>query len=341
VWRLYSVKAHSRATNYYEIDLEEALASSDPNEFFRYFWLLFRAAAFVPQSAQREGQAQSGNFLDRLLEDSEAFAKRLGACLKDRVFEDIFPHFAEGFIQGSGGTGRLLALADQQRETELSDCFQATLTFLYRLLFLLYAESRDLLPVRETRGYHEASLTKLKEEVAIAAGTLEDQVRKSIEKAYQNDSTALYDRTFELCRVVDVVDKGNQELNVPLYNGGLFLTTVPEDDASEEAKQARFLARHKLPDRFLALGLDLMARDEDEKRRDLVFIDYKSLGVRQLGSIYEGLLEFKLRVATEKMAVIKGKKTEEAVPYSEAKRDKLKILTKRRIFFPSACQSAL
>src|ERR1019366_5412472 len=32
IWRLYSAKAHSRATNYYEIDLEEALASDDPNE---------------------------------------------------------------------------------------------------------------------------------------------------------------------------------------------------------------------------------------------------------------------------------------------------------------------
>ena len=262
-----------------------------------------------------------------MLEDSEAFAKRLGERLKDRVFEEIFPHFAEGFIQEAGGTARLLTLADQQREAELSDCFQATLTFLYRLLFLLYAESRDLLPVRETRGYREASLTKLKEEVAKAAGTLEDQVRKGVEKAYRNDSTALYDRIFELCRVVD---KGNPELNVPLYNGGLFLTTVDDEDTSEEAKHARFLARHKLPDRFLALGLDLMARDVDEKRGDLVFIDYKSLGVRQLGSIYEGLLEFKLRVATEKMAVVKGKKTEEVVSYAEAKRKKLKILTKGR-----------
>src|ERR1019366_3216291 len=273
------------------------------------------------------GQAQNLSFLDRLLEDSEAFAKRVGERLKDRVFEEIFPHFAEGFIQGSGGTARLLALSDRQRESELTDCFQATLTFLYRLLFLLYAESRDLLPVRETRGYRAASLTELEQEVAGAAGTLEDLVQKSLEKAYRNDSTTLYDRIFELCRVVD---KGNPELNVPLYNGGLFLTTVGDDDTSGEAKHARFLARHKLPDRFLALGLDLMARDVDEKRGDLVFIDYKSLGVRQLGSIYEGLLEFKLRVATEKMAVIKGKNTEEVVAYAEAKRNKLKILTEGR-----------
>ncbi len=327
IWRLYSAKAHSRSTNYYEIDLEEALASSDPNEFFRYFWLLFRAAAFEVHPEQREGQKQSLSFLDTLLNESEAFAKRLGDRLKDRVFEEIFPHFAEGFIQGSGGTGQLLALAEQHRDAELSNIFQATLTFLYRLLFLLYAESRDLLPVREARGYWEASLSRLKAEVAKAAGPLEDEVRKNLEKAYRNDSAALYNRIFELCKMVD---EGDRDLNVPLYNGGLFLTKVAEDDASEEAKHARFLVSHKLPDRFLALGLDLMARDIDEKRGDLVFIDYKSLGVRQLGSIYEGLLEFKLRVATEKMAVVRGKKTEEVVPYAEAKRKELKIVTKGR-----------
>lgn len=46
LWRLYSRKTHSRATNYYEIDLEEVLAETNrydsPGESFRYFWLLFR-----------------------------------------------------------------------------------------------------------------------------------------------------------------------------------------------------------------------------------------------------------------------------------------------------------
>jgi len=36
-------------------------------------------------------------------------------------------------------------------------------------------------------------------------------------------------------------------------------------------------------------------------------IDFKSLGVRQLGSIYEGLLEFKLHIASECLAVTKEK----------------------------------
>ena len=47
-WRLYCRRAHSRATNYYEIDLEETLASPDPGYAFRYFYLLFRAVAFSP-----------------------------------------------------------------------------------------------------------------------------------------------------------------------------------------------------------------------------------------------------------------------------------------------------
>src|SRR6266566_2154733 len=61
-WRLYAARAHSRATNYYEIDLEETLALPAANlEYaFRYFWLLFRAQAFMPT-----GQGLS--FLDTLM----------------------------------------------------------------------------------------------------------------------------------------------------------------------------------------------------------------------------------------------------------------------------------
>src|SRR5882724_11492345 len=47
IWRLYAAKAHSRATNYYEVNLQETLAldPSKREEAFRYFWLFFRAAA--------------------------------------------------------------------------------------------------------------------------------------------------------------------------------------------------------------------------------------------------------------------------------------------------------
>ena len=340
VWRLYSSKTHSRSTNYYEIDLDETLAMLDPNEAFRYFWLFFRPNAFVTEEVRKDRQTKNVCFLDRLLEESETYAKGLGERLKERVFERVFPHFAAGFIEHLRGqvglagphqtsllpAAQQLSLKREPDEDFRRQVFNATLTLLYRLLFLLYAESRDLLPVKEVRGYWEQSLTKLKEEVAQKAGNIEDEVPGRLQESYKAsaNSTGLYGRLLDLFAVID---KGSRNLNVPLYNGGLFITNPKKDDHSPEGETARFLALHRIPDRYLALGLDLLARDLDDKRQDLVFIDYKSLGVRQLGSIYEGLLEFKVRVAPEKMAVVKGKKTEEVIRYQEAIKSKNKVLT--------------
>src|SRR5437588_9941649 len=89
-WRLYSVKAHSRATNYYEIDLEETLAQPPTHRelAFRYFWLFFRAAAFTPTvSMVGAGLAPAldapapQTFLDSLMSESERYARELGERL--------------------------------------------------------------------------------------------------------------------------------------------------------------------------------------------------------------------------------------------------------------------
>jgi hypothetical protein len=106
LWRLYAKRTHARATNYYEIDLEEVLSQSGPhapeiNESFRYFWLLFRRQAFEPHDVDREGKKQSLSLLDQLLLYSEDYAKELGERLKERVFADIFPHLGAGFISTS------------------------------------------------------------------------------------------------------------------------------------------------------------------------------------------------------------------------------------------------
>ncbi len=329
IWRLYSQKTHSRATNYYEIDLEEILAqggplANDPAEAFRFFWLLFRCEAFIAKAIQRDGKEQQLCFLDELLSDSETYAKELGDRLKDRVFERVFPQLSEGFIKYIRARDGKQADLSQER---LDQVFTGTLMFLYRLLFLLYAESRGLLPVKEVRGFFEVSIEKIKRETADVVGRIEDEVEKGLKKHFKDNEYALYDR---LLRLFEVIDRGDSDLNVPVYNGGLFITHPDEDDLTDDAHNARFLHGNKIPDRFLARAVDLLARDIDTKRQDLVFIDYKSLGVRQLGSIYEGLLEFKLRVAPEKMAIVKGKKTEEVVPYKEAVEKKRKILTKGR-----------
>lgn len=328
IWRLYSKKAHSKATEFYEVDLEEILAMEDPQEAFRYFWLLFRADAFRPKPYAIAGESKQICLLDRLFLESETYAKELGDKLKDNIFKNVFPRFAKGFIATMGGTGKYLTLSEEQREEELDTVYRGTLTFLYRMLFLLYAESRDLLPVREYRGYWEVSLQKMKEEIKEKAGPIRDEVETNLKKGYNAADTILYDRLTEL---FSIIDKGSPKLNVPTYNGGLFFTDPPINDASLEAANARFLKDKKIPDRFLAEGIDLMAREFDDKTTSLEFIDYKSLGVRQLGSIYEGLLEFKVRIADENLAVVKGKKTEEYKPLKEVKKAK-EIIKKGEIY---------
>jgi hypothetical protein len=121
------------------------------------------------------------------------------------------------------------------------------------------------------RDYFEASLMKLKREVAKAAENIADEVEDKLKKHHREDRYDLYDR---LTRLFQVVDKGDTALNAPVYNDGLFLSNPEERDESPEAQAARFPHTTKIPDRFLAHALDLLARDVDPKRQDLVSIDY-------------------------------------------------------------------
>lgn len=313
-WRLYSRHAHSRATNFYEVDLPEALIASgdtDPNEAFRYWWLFFRAVAFQPP------KGETTTWLDAVAAGSRDYARELGERLKGRVFVTIFPHLAQGFLEDRRTR---LSIKGKPSEEELRDAFEATLTLLYRLLFLLYAESRDLLPIREA-PYREASLKKIKDEIAEAGGSAESEVEARLRKAYSPSETKLYDR---LQRLFAAMDRGDPTLNVPTYNGGLFLTKPIERAAANngvdrEQRIARFLIEHKVPDQYLALAIDRLARDPDDKTFALVPIDYKSLEVRHLGSIYEGLLEFKLKLAAEDLTTQTDKKAEKYISLTEAK----------------------
>ncbi|MGQ9511153.1 MAG: DNA methyltransferase, partial [Thermaceae bacterium] len=254
-WRLYSNRVADKGKRFFEVDLWKA--SEDP-EAFRFFWLFFRKDAFMERA--------QGSFLDRLLEGSKGYGLRVGEGLKETVFREVFPKLAEGFLHYhkevlgrpiEGGT--------------LGEVYRATLTLLYRLLFLLYAEDRDLLPVWDTLGYGQHSLSKLRKDAAQGI----DEGRVYTEHTYKlwNDLTELF----------RIIDGGSPALRVPPYNGGLFRKGPP------------LLETHRLADAFLAPALDGLSRqpDEDGTRR---FVDYRYLSVRELGAIYEGLLEYHLEL---------------------------------------------
>ena len=324
LWRLYTAKAQGSVSHYYEVNLADIteLPREQGRKEFQYFWFFFRATAFTTlpsdladlvtysdNKVQRD--LQQSVFLDTFLRNSQQHAQMVEQRLKDRVFVKIFLHFAEGFIayarQNNLPAGHLEELSLEERLPLLTSVFRGTLTFLYRLLFLFYAEARGLLPTSTEQEYYAYSLEKMTLRISILFGWSEAQ-RDFNCRIYAENKTFLYD---ELQELFHIIDKGRPALHVPQYNGGLFRTEFKPEDAADEVEATRFFATYKIPDFHLALGLDHMARDPDkeldgeefnrihkdnktENKSRLVSIDYSELGVRQLGSIYEGLLEFKL-----------------------------------------------
>ncbi len=208
----------------------------------------------------------------------------MSRTLTARILEAIFPELAQGFLLDRK---QRLGETETPTEEDLADIFGATVAVLYRLLVLLYAEARGLLPNRET-SEDDASLIKIKDVIA-------DSETCSIQ------DTAWYDRFLALFQT--------------LGDGGLFCT--PRDES--ECPTARFLRKHKVPDRHLASALHALVHDPDEERRDQPFIDYAALPVRWLGSSYESLLDCKLKQAGEEQTIQNARQGAKHTPLSQTK----------------------
>jgi hypothetical protein len=282
LWRLYHESTSYKLDVFYEIDLPALLLARNL-ENFKYFYLFFRREAF-PQVV--DGDC----FLDRVRNDSVAYAQEIGEDLKENVYKAM-KILAEGFLAESSNC---LDSSDEAiREVQ-----DNALRLLYRLLFLFYAESRNLLDTNN-KYYHELSLQKLKYEIA---GRLDrGDPLLSVRYYYWEALNGLFSLINDGSESRGI---GKDQFYIPAYNGGLF----------DPAKN-RFLEEKKIGDSHLARALDLMARSQD---RDKGFVDYSSLEIRHLGSIYEGLLEYRLKIADKEMVVVKEKGKEVLMATGEA-----------------------
>lgn len=276
-WRLFYYRASSRSGNFFEIGLEELILRND-RDMFLYFYLFFAKDAFVPDTVTGK------NWLEQHLQETEEYASRVSDKLKNLIFDHIFEGLAAGFIEYRS---RELGITEETVES-LKEVFSGCLTLLYRLLFLLYAESRGLLPVNDIDRYYKKSLKKIKEDVS-------DELRISGLDGMCHNAYDYWSRLESLFRIID---KGDRALNVPIYNGGLFETTSND-----------CLSRHKISDPYIAEATELLTVDQDAEHTPGMtpFIDYSSLNVRHLGDIYEGLLEFHVRIASDEMVEVREK----------------------------------
>lgn len=247
LWRLYHRDSAHKLDVCYEVDLPELVQSGDVQRFL-YFYAFFRRAAF-----------DSGPLcLADLLRASVEYAHGVGNTLKSQVY-DALRHIAQGFLDYPGN-------GLQPTPEVLKETYDNSLILLYRLIFILYAEARELLPVRESELYRDTySLLAIKRAVARDLG---------MGKRLLPTSARLWPQLKELFQAINL---GNPPLHVATFNGGLF-----------DPEKHPFLERYTVGDAHLQQAIDMLARVDGQ------FIDYRDLTVRHMGTIYEGLLEFKL-----------------------------------------------
>ena len=251
-WRLYRAagpgpdgKFHRTQDTWLEISLPECIsdAGRDARRLFRLF---FHRDAFVVGD---DGYC----FLDRALAGAADYVQTVTETLKVAVFESVYPQLIAAFYAA-------FPAADPDAVQE------SALTLLYRLLFLMYAEDRRMLPT-EHPAYSTISLRTLRQDLL-----------------HRMQANPVFLRTFtywpRLQELFRRIDAGEPDAGLPPYNGGLFNLAQPE-----------LLAQAQLPDESVARIINDLGAAAVNGAPDQTLVNFRDLSVRELGTLYESLLE--------------------------------------------------
>lgn len=228
-----------------------------------YLWLLFSSSAL-----------EEGGSLEQILATSRDYAANLSVRLRERIYQDVIPTLSYAIADALS--------EDLDTREELDTVYQMALMLLFRLLFVAYGEDQGLLPYRSNERYQSRSLKK----------KAHDLINMQDEGIRLADGTSIWE---EINRLFSAVNKGSPELGVPAYNGGLFSS---DPDISEVGAR---LDAIKLKDQDFGNALSTLLVEETSEGPGPV--DFRSLGTREFGTIYEGLLESELSLADVDLAV--------------------------------------
>lgn len=294
-----------RFSDLFDLDLEDEWTA---------FWGLFRSSSFVPGS---DGKS----LLDRVLDESQRHASRVAEDLRENVVDAV-----EALIQGvidERSNAHLWGGGPPDRAA-LERLFEETLNYLYRLLFVLYAESRDVLPIGSSKTFRETYSVEHLRDLADR-----DLPGEDAHKTYYAETL----RT--LFRLLRKGFKSTEFEIAPLGGHG------PEDADWEsvrergephltglfDARRTRWLDSAVVPDVALRTVIRELSLSRPRRRRDRrERYSYADLGVDQLGSIYEGLLAYEPAVLTEETVLAKVSGEERLVSRGQAEANHLPLV---------------
>ncbi|MGH9075162.1 MAG: N-6 DNA methylase, partial [Acidimicrobiales bacterium] len=256
----------------------DALVELDDEATWKAFAALFRSTAFAPD-------ADGVPLVRRVVDESRRHAAALAADMRADVIDaaealirGVLAHPANAVPLGrSPGRAESRAaeaahgasLANEPGRALLHQLFEETLYYLYRVLFVLYAESRDVLALSGKSAYATTySLDHLVERAR-------DEPEHAEGDYYQASIARLFSLLWDAPAVL------TRALGIQAVGGELFdpaRTALLDGCAIGDAAWRRALTS-------IAMGAPGSGRRRLGRRSS-----FAELGVDQLGSIYEGLL---------------------------------------------------
>lgn len=235
--------------------------------------------------------------LPALLAASREAQGKVTKLLAEQVLEALHTLLA-GFEQASGSGNAGLVAAYRDPDLGADHVYAGLLTFMLRLVFVLYAEDNDLLPLEDDFYAEHLSALALYEELAADAGAYPEAMARRF---------GAYGRLISLFRAI-FFGVSHGALRMPPRHGALFSPhTYPFLEGNREPSSPA-------PD--YAAGrrrIELPALDDETiyrvLRRLLVLgeerLSYKALDVEQLGSVYENLMGYRVVELTAESVCLK------------------------------------
>jgi len=275
-WRIYHLNEPTPYKTYLEIDLGVIL-DDKARAAYQVFFKFMKVDNFKPNE---DGECQLDVFKRESQDKIDYIEKELEKALKpvEEGGLGVLSNLCMGYV----GALRAEGVQNLDDEDVRRTIYHGAMLYMFRLLFLLYANARDLLS-EENQALLE---TLLIESMEMAPG-----------KANQEDEFQIWKQLQTIFVDIDQT-----------YNGGLF--------SPQESEFTAFIEDHRIANTYLGPAIYNLNTYE-EKGGKVKRISYRDLDVRHLGTLYEGLLEHKLYIAEEDTEVRKSKGKLRFIPVSQ------------------------
>ncbi len=229
----------------------------------------------------------------RAVRDSRKGQSELSEALGERVREAV-----ERLIQGHGE-----ALKQECATVDKADIYRAACRVVMRLVVILFAEARGLLP-RNDAVYHDS----------YGLGGLHESLRRRA--AAGRSQAQSYGAWPRLLALFKLVRRGSHhpDLAVPAYGGDLFAPGSPTADDGLSRALAVFetacLDGELLSDAEVHEMLERLTRTRVRIRQGKTSrlvaapVDFSDLSTEYIGVLYEGLLDYELKTAPSDDSII-------------------------------------